>query len=154
MKISKKSWHYNLFTFADRNKYDDTSNVCKYIRGVLAGMFLSIVIVLLSVLVLVLMLDPIVSVLAYWITDISFISFFGLLINDTTTWLVGTFIYFLMFCVVVVTATIEGYKNLKASGTRIVPPTVEEKVTKFSSLIAAYIKGKHDKICINIKLVG
>ena len=151
MNINKDSWHHQLFTIADRNKYEKNSNVCKYIRGVLAGMFLTLFIVTILSAGLIGLLDPILSGLAYWITGISYISFFGVVFGAPGTLILGYVLYTLIgvFTAAFGVHILYGYLKDKYA-----PMYDDSKLNNFADVVGASIKSKHDKICLNIKIVG
>lgn len=151
MNINKKSWHHDLFTLGDRNKSESTSNVCKYIRGVLAGVFLATAGTLIAVALSLIFLDPILSILAYWITDISFISFFGVVFGDNITLITGSIAYFVILVIIAVFGAVTGFI---ASKEKLTPVYQDTKFSSFNDVMIAKVKSNHDKICRNINIIG
>lgn len=152
MNIKKNTWHHQFYTFLDRNTFLDTSNVCKYIRGVTAGMILTLLLTIVLAAISIVLLDPIVSGLAYMITGISHISFFGVVIGSTVMpLLLGYLIW--GFCIVLVLGVIAFHlaNDLKD---KYAPAYLDSKFNTFADITKAKIKSKHDKICLNIKIVG
>ena len=137
-----------MFTLLDRNKYEDNSNVCKYTRGVLAGMFLSlligIVLPVIVALITVLVLELPISLLAYWITEISFVGFFSTILTEILS--MSIFLWFLASVVGIVFASIHygtiATHKIKTSYTN----TVADEANTLS-IITKYIENKHNKVC-------
>jgi hypothetical protein len=151
MNVNKKSLSYDLYTFWDRNTDKRTSNICQYTRGVLAGIFLSLVTIFLGVIFSVILLDPIVSLLAYWVTGISFISFFG---GTEISFLVVGFAAYLVSSIAFATFIIyNGYDKLKDKVEHTSNPNVLKTVNTLG-VFGEYIKSKHDKICRNISFTS
>ena len=147
MNISKNTWHHQLFTFGDRNNYSSNSNICKYIRGVLAGTFLSLCAILVATFMSIVLLDPIVSILAYWITDISLISFFGAAFGNSLFLKLGTAVY---AAITLIATMIFLYHISKTAVKTISPVYADTKLNNFTDVVVAKIKSNHDKICRNI----
>jgi len=157
MIISKNSWHFELFKFADRNKYEKNSNICKYTRGVLAGMFLSMMAVLISALVILVLMEPFVSLAAYLLTGISFIPFFGTVLGLQDIFLVlgmGTWIVIvllgLVFLIIPLYTRFKNYVSETYKETKVTNVKVQ-KTASFFNVLRAQIKSKHDKFCLNIQ---
>ena len=154
MNVNRKSFSYQLFTFFDRNKDKYDSNICQYTRGILAGMFLVLFSIAIGTALSLFMLEPIVSVLAYWITGISFIPFFGygseepfiLLAVGTAAWLIITVAFSIYY---IVEAVDYARDTLLPKLQKSEDVTVQKSLNTMS-VFGEYIKSKHDKICRNI----
>jgi uncharacterized membrane protein YfcA len=145
MNLKTNSIHYQLYTFFDRNKDKNNSNICQYTRGVFAGILLSLFSIVIGIILSLLILDPIVSTLAYWITGISFISFFG-----TFDLLVAGFIVWTIIAIIFGIAGgayLGSYLKDKAEHTDNL--SVQKSLTTLG-VFSEYIKSKHDKICRSV----
>lgn len=155
MNANKNSIHYQLFTIFDRNRDKDNSNICQYTRSVLMGMFLSLFAVLVGVIVTLVILEPVVSLLAYLITDISFIGFFSsvlfalgdpiLLIVGFAAWAVAI-IFFLIYLFI----ETKDYLKEKVTELEHSDNINVQKSISTVNVFSEYVKSKHDKVCRNI----
>jgi len=152
MKLKRHTWHHQLYTFLDRHMYNGDTNVCKYIRGVTTGAILALLLSIVLAAFSLVLLDPIVSALAYWITGISFVSFFGVAFGSILMPLSAGFAIYVAFSVFLIGFGIyHGYHYILQKAK---PSYTDSKLNTFTDVVYAKIKSKHDKICHNIEFTN
>lgn len=154
MNVNKKSISYQLFTFGDRNKLESNSNICTYTRGVLAGVMLWLFAVVVGTMFSIVLLEPIASILAYWVTGISFIPFFGYLGSEP--WIIfalGSAIWIVVLALIIVFSIKTGYDNIKYKAEHSTNPNVQKSLSTLG-VFGEYIQSKHDKFCRNISFTN
>lgn len=141
MNISKKSWHYKLYDFANTYASLRTSNIdnCRYVRRVIGGIILAPVLVLIGSTLLIVALDPIISSIMY-ILGIGSSYFFTL-----ETLLAGSTLY-ITFLLSLVYAVLTNYLASK-----IVTLASREGTVNTTALVQKSYRAYKDKYCIKVK---
>jgi len=150
MNIDKSSLHYRLFSeYGSGDHYG--VNLCYYVRRCFFGLIIVAFMITLGVLLSMVILEPLAVLIMYLHTGYFNWGYFvvdgGLLVSG------------LMYFAVLIAGLIAGIKNgyrwykdkaeMKRAGAK---PGEERPVTSLDVLIA-WVKAKHDKVCLMINFV-
>jgi len=159
MNLIKDTWQHQVYCFGrDSRKYDEKVNLCQYVRRLLLGIFIICCSIVAGTVLSLVFLQPVVSVLAYLITDISLIGFFFNSIPGIALFLLllGSILWGIITGFAVVGLTIMGWKEFVTPVLEELPENSKYKKVaaklSFLNLVMLYIKGKHDKVCFNIDI--
>lgn len=144
MKISKKSWHYEIISrwgeISNVYTQNGKSNICLYLKGLLAGLFNLVLIAIMSTIGLLSVIIPIEYLIASLTTGYfgSTIGYKGIILADVFL-IVGIAMYTFSLIGLILFLVHTSYKKL----------TNKVRINKNSLIVNAY-KSFKDKVCIII----
>lgn len=146
MKISKKSWHYRLYScYGDGPSY--VANLCPYMRRVGLGILMVILITGSLTMVSLLILEPIAILILWMITGSFYLNFFGpnegvVLFADIALISIG------LFCLMFI-----GGRQMWHRASNSLAKEVDENPDGFLKISTTWLKAVHEKICPTIETI-
>ena len=142
MKISKASWHYELYSkFGDGRGYCGEINLCPYMRKVFRGFMFICFIIFVGVIVGMFILEPFMVGTMWLITGF----FNGYFLNNFALLFLNAIFLFGAGIIASVMGTKKIYSIYRRNTTEIPP-------SKFTTLLKVYYKSFHDKVCPMIEI--
>lgn len=149
MNIDKSSLHYRLFSEYGSG-YEHRADLCYYVRRCLMGVLVMVLITMVCVVFSMLILEPF-AVLAMWLhtglfTPGYFIPGAGLILSGS--------VYFIAFLILLGAAFKEAlwWYRTKVWNRELDVSSEPRDATSFD-VLGAWLKSKHDKVCLMIKFV-
>ena len=157
MKVSKNSWHYNLYRMGNIGPFeyrkdwmlDTPRDLCQYIRNIVLGAVVALILIIVGFILSLFILDLPISIVMYFITDNGWIDF----ISEPTI-IVGTGIYGFLSSGLIIYYGVQLYIKFDTK----IPDDVKEKIkdsieeSETMSLVKTGYKSFKDKTCVFIEV--